>query len=249
MRVFSEAGEQPISFDAATLNLPETCGFNLDLAVINLLEEMKKKRSPRKPQLVDAYVKLKTDLGVRPTYLDYHLKADADSRSIKQEFGSYPGLLAYAGELSATELDVFEINRKWIQEATGTSMTKSYKMVVLHYMLSRGQNNWLDPVTPEQIAAYFHQYLTEKDYRINTDFSDKQGKELRIYSEKKITSLLTRMPLSKWSGSSKGLITFKDNLFTIHVTPLPEHAEILYGWTKEICDYRLHAYFERKSGV
>ena len=145
MRVFTEDGEQPKSLNAAALNLPETCDFRLDLAVVNLLEEMKRKRSPRKQQLVDAFLKLKTDLGVRPTYLDFHLKADADSRSIKQEFGSYPGLLAYAGELSDIELDAFERYKKWIQEATGTGMTKSYKMIVLHYMLSRGQDNWLNP--------------------------------------------------------------------------------------------------------
>lgn len=249
MRVFTEDGQQPKSLDAATLNLPSTCNFKLDLAVINLLEEMKKKRSPRKQQLVDAYVKLKTDLGVRPTYVDFHLKADADARAIKQEFGSYPGLLAYAGELSEIEQHAFEANKQWLQEVTGTGMNKSYKMVVLHYMLSRGQDNWLNPATPEQIAPYFHQYLTEKDYRINTDFSDIQGQELRIYNEKKITSLLTRMPLSKWSGSSKGLITFEDGVFTIHVTPLPEHAEIVYQWTREICAYRLHSYFERKGNL
>ncbi len=55
------------------------------------------------------------------------------------------------------------------------------------------------------------------------------------------------MPLSKWSGSSKGLITFEENLFTIHLEPLPEHAEMIYHWTKETCAYRLHSYFERKS--
>jgi hypothetical protein len=57
-------------------------------------------------------------------------------------------------------------------------------MIVLHYMLSRGQDNWLTPVTPAQIAPYFHRYFTEKDYRIRIDFSDQQGKELRTYNEK-----------------------------------------------------------------
>ena len=108
MRVFTEDGEQPTSLKSTALNLPENCDFRLDLAVVNLLEEMKRKRSPRKQQLVDAFSKLKTDHGVRPTYLEFHLKANADSRSVKQEFGSYPGLLAYAGELSDIELDAFE---------------------------------------------------------------------------------------------------------------------------------------------
>ncbi|MBO0589242.1 hypothetical protein [Sporosarcina sp. E16_8] len=217
--------------NSIALHLPKNCDLRLDLAVINLLEERNRKRSPRKQKLVDAFLKLKTDQGLRPTYLEFHLKADADSRFIRQEFGSYPGLLAYAGELSDIELDVFE----------------RYKMIVLHYILSRGQDNWLTPVTSKQIAPYFHRYFTEKDYRIRTDFSVQQGKELRTYNEKKITSLLTRMPLSYWSGSSKGLVTFQDNVFTIRVTPLAEHAEILFRWTEEICDYRSHAYFERKS--
>ena len=248
MRVFSEDGEQPKSLDAATLNLPTTCGFELDLAVVNLLKEMKKKRSPRKQQLVDAFMKLKTELGTRPTYLEFHLKADADARIIRQEFGSYPGFLQYAGELNEAEQQAFESNKGWLQEVTGTGMNKSYKMVVLHYLLSKGQENWLNPVTPAEIAPFFHEYLTAKDYRIHVDFSDKQGKELRNYNEKKIISLLTRMPLSKWSASSKGMITFVENIFTIHINPLPEYAKIVYEWTRETCAYRLHQYFERKSG-
>lgn len=84
MRVFTDDEEQPKSLDTTTLNLPNTCDFKLDLAVVSLLEEMKKKRSPRKQQLIDAYFKLKTDLGVRPTYLDYHLKANADARGINK---------------------------------------------------------------------------------------------------------------------------------------------------------------------
>lgn len=247
MRVFTENNEPPKKLDATTLKLPESCSFNLDLAVVNLLEEMKRKRSPRKQQLVDALLALKTELGTRPTYLEFHLKADVDARIVKQEFGSYPGFLLYAGELTEAEQKAYELNKQWLQEVTATAMNKSYKMVVLKYMLTKGRKYWLNPVTPEEIAPYFHRYLTEKDYRRNADFSDKQGKELKDYNEKKIISLLTRMPLSKWSGSSKGMITFQDNLFTIYVTPLSEHAEMIYRWTNETCAYRLHSYFERKS--
>lgn len=55
------------------------------------------------------------------------------------------------------------------------------------------------------------------------------------------------MPMTKWSGSSKGLISYVDRLFTIHVNPLVEHQELIYSWTKDICDYRLHTYFGRKA--
>jgi hypothetical protein len=42
----------------------------------------------------------------------------------------------------------------------GTSQHNIAGFLALHYMLSRGQDNWLDPATPEQIAPYFHHYLT-----------------------------------------------------------------------------------------
>lgn len=247
MRVFTEDGKQPKSLDSIALQLPKNCDFKLDLAVVNLLEVMKQKLSPRKQQLVDAFFKLKTDLGSRPTFLDYHLKANADSRSIRQEFGSYPAFLAYANELNKLELDVFESYKNWFKEATKTSMTKSYKMIVLSSMLSKGQEDWLDSITPIQVAPYFHHYLTSKDYRLNIDFTANQKEELLIYNEQKIASLVARMPMSKWRNSSDGLISFNDNTFTIQLSPLLQHEENLYNWTKELCDYRLHVYFERKS--
>lgn len=92
--------------------LAQTREEDYDKALV-VLEEMKKKRSPRKQQLVDAYVKIKTDLSMRPTHIDYHLKAGADARAIKQEFGSYLGLLAYAAEISEIEQDAF-VEMEWL---------------------------------------------------------------------------------------------------------------------------------------
>jgi hypothetical protein len=73
----------------------------------------------------------------------------------------------------------------------------------------------LDPITAEEAALYFHHYQTAKEYRIRTDLSDKQGKNLRLYNEGKIATLIAQMPMTQWSASSKGLITYEDNLFTI----------------------------------
>jgi hypothetical protein len=65
-------------------------------------------------------------------------------------------------------------------------MAKSYKMVALKYMLSRGVDNWLDPITPEEVAPFFHKYLTEKEYRRRIDFSDKGAKQMWDYNKKRL---------------------------------------------------------------
>ncbi|MCQ6277607.1 hypothetical protein JMM81_22410 [Bacillus sp. V3B] len=126
-------------------------------------------------------------------------------------------------------------------------MSKSYKMVLLKVMLDRGVDQWFQPITPSEAALTFHHYLTEKEYRKRIDLSDKAGKQLWEYHEDKISKLISRMPMTKWSGSSKGLIAFENSVFQLHFDIVEEDREILYQWTKEICEYRLHQYFERRD--
>ncbi|QKX50032.1 DEAD/DEAH box helicase family protein [Planococcus glaciei] len=240
--------EKPKGSKAIQPLVPVGCEFNLDLQVIDLLEEMRRKRAPRKEALVMAYRELKKEMGSRPRYLEFHLHANADSKTVKQEFGSYFGMLSYAGELTEEEKDVWLKYKHWLLEVEKTGMVKSYKMVVLSYMLSKGENKWLEPITPEEAAPFFHRYLTEKDYRMNIDFSDAQGKRLREYDQKKIADLVSLMPMTKWSGSVKnGIVAFEDGTFLFKLQPSDEENECLYRWTGEIAEYRLHAYFERKS--
>ncbi|MFC4713428.1 DEAD/DEAH box helicase family protein [Planococcus dechangensis] len=228
--------------------VPVSCDFHLELEVVNLLEELRKKRAPRKQAMILAYRELKLELGRRPTYLEFHLQGKADSRAVKQEFGSWFGLLAYAAELNADEIEVWTKHQNWFLEVEKTGMNKSYKMVVLSYMLSKGAGDWLEPITPVEAGPYFHQFLTEKQYRMNADLNDAQGKKLRDYDEKKVANLIKRMPMTKWSGSAKdSLVAFDSGRFSLNLMPNDEHQRILYEWTHEIADYRLHAYFERKA--
>ena len=247
LSVFDKTGKAGASNPIEPL-VPAACEFNLDTQVIDLLKELNKKRAPRKEAVVLAYKELKRELGRRPTYLEFHLHANTDSKIVKQEFKSWFGLLAYAGELDELEQDVWLKHKDWLIEVERTGMSKSYKMVVLSYMLSKGEGHWLDPITPQEAAPYFHQYLTEKDYRLKTDFSDEQGKRLREYNEKAVSDLIARMPMTKWSGSAKdNLVTFSEEGFRFNLLLDSLESKTIYEWTKEIADYRLHSYFERKT--
>ncbi len=240
-------GEERVKAPSSVPQVPENCFIDFEMEVIQLLDELRKKRQPRKEQLRHAYFVLKQELGKRPTYLELHLYGNADSKNYKQDFKSFAGFLFWANELTDFEKEVFKTYETWLQEVERTVMNKSYKMVVLSYMLSRARDQWTNPVTPEEVAPFFHQYLTEKEYRKRIDFSDKQGKNLWDYDETKVAKLIADMPMTKWSGSSKGLLSFEDGVFKMEFDVAEEHNEVLYEWTKEICEYRLHAYFERKE--
>ncbi|MFA9556731.1 DEAD/DEAH box helicase family protein [Evansella sp. AB-rgal1] len=239
--------EERIKSSELVPQVPESCIIDFDLEVINLLDELRKKRQPRKEQLRHAYMELKQELGRRQTYLELHLHGNAKTKEYKDQFKSYAGFLYWAEELDEHEEEVFKANEPWLKEVEGTGMSKSYKMVVLSYMLSRGVEHWLDPVSPAEAAPYFHRYLTEKEYRKRIDFSDKQGRSLWEYDESKVAKLIATMPMTKWSGSSKGLLSFEDNIFKVEFDVIEEHNEKLFEWTKEICEYRLHGYFERRN--
>ncbi|MBO8173102.1 MAG: DEAD/DEAH box helicase family protein [Bacillaceae bacterium] len=227
--------------------VPENCVIDLDTHAIQLLEELARKKQPRKEKLRHAYFELKQELGYRPTYLELHLHGKADSKEYRQKFKSYPGFLYWAEELDEEEIRAFKSYEPWFVEVERTAMTKSYKMIVLLYMLNRGPDHWLERVSPDEVAPFFHQYLTEKEYRKRIDFSDRSSRKLWDYDRDKVSRLVATMPMTKWSGSSGGLITFEDDVFRIHLDVALEDRKYVYDWTKQICEYRLHTYFERKE--
>ena len=247
-QVFTEGTELPAKISAATFTEPSYFEFHFETALIDLLEAMKQ-NEPIQQRLLNAYFELKTELGHRPTYLEYHLKANEDAKAIQQKFKTYPVLLDYANDLSELEKEVLEQYKDWLIEVNRTGMTKSYKMILLKYMLTRGPSNWYAPVTPNEVAPFFHAYLMEKPYRRDADLSDKQGKLLRVYDEEKMAKLIATMPMTKWRGSSKGLFVFEGGVFALQIEVEKEHEDVLFGWVQEICEYRLHLYFEKKTPI
>lgn len=227
--------------------VPANCEIHFDIGVIDLFREMSLKRQPRKEKLLHAFLKLKMELGRIPTYLELHLHGRENSRDYKQEFKSYVGFLDWANQLSEEEKEVLQEYQAWIQEVESTNMTKSYKMVVLLYMLERGEGDWSKPLTPQEAAPFFHQYFMEKEYRKNVDFSDGSSKKLWDYDEDKVSKLIADMPMTKWSGSSTGLISFINGVFSLSFGINEKDSPTLYRWTREICLYRLNVYFERKT--
>ncbi|QQE80525.1 DEAD/DEAH box helicase family protein [Alicyclobacillus sp. SO9] len=226
---------------------PRNCEFHLDPQVIDLIREMSGKRRPRKERLFGNYREVKRVLGHRPSYLELHLHGSSDVKAYRQEFGSYVGFLEWADELSDDEQTVFQDYQPWLREVESTVMTKSYKMIVLLAMLHRGTEQWTEPVAPIDVAPFFHQYLMDKEYRKRLDFSEKTLKLLWDYDESGVSRLIATMPMAKWARSSKGLVTFEGGIFRLAFEVKSDDRLLLHKWTLQVCEYRLHWYFERKA--
>ncbi|WP_240420481.1 DEAD/DEAH box helicase family protein [Paenibacillus periandrae] len=248
LRLFASEGEaKGTAKEPVIPSVPVGCELHLETAVINLLDELSRKKLPHRERLHRSFLDLKNELGRIPTYLELHLYGRSNSWEYRNEFGSYVGFLQWAECLTKEEEEAYYQYEAWIRDVERTVMTKSYKMIVLLYMLERGSEHWAESVTSKEVAPFFHGYLMEKEYRRRIDFSDKDSKRLWEYNETGVSQLIERMPMTKW-GSAKGNMTrFEDGVFSLRIEPAHEHRSILYRWTKEICLYRLHHHFERKE--
>ena len=170
-----------------------------------------------------------------------------DGSLFKQEFKSYFAFLQWADELTDKEREVFQRYEEWFYEVERTLMNKSYKMVLLLAMLERGAENWMKPISDVEVALFFHHYLMEKEYRRKIDFSDKSSKALWDYDEKKVATKVRTMPMEKWSGDSRGIVGLENGVFSVLFDVFEEDQAVLFDFTKRICEFRLHWFFERKG--
>lgn len=165
--------------------LPEQCDLNLDTKVVSLLDEMRRKKQPRKEMLKRDFVAVQQELGRRPSYLDLHLLGDLTSSSYRQEYGSYVHFLQSYDELNVDESKIVDTYSDWIKEVEKTSMARSYKMVVLLSMLQRGTKAWAEPITSSESAKAFSAFYLEKEYRFREFSTDKTTSNHWIYDRTK----------------------------------------------------------------
>ncbi|MFD1039355.1 DEAD/DEAH box helicase family protein [Virgibacillus byunsanensis] len=226
--------------------VPSSCAIHFETEVINLLEEMRKKRSSRKERMYLNYLNVKEHVGKRPSYEEVHKYGTSNSKEYKQAFGGYFAFLNEYGELSHHEAKVYQKHYRWLKKVENEMMNKSYKMVVLQFLLNKGPSDWLKPVTPEEVAPYFHQFFMEKNYRKEKDFSNKNTKKLWNYDKAKVAKLVADMPMSKWVSKDE-LVYFKENQFGVNFDVSESDQIILHEMTSEVCAYKMQVYFERKG--
>ncbi|WP_392455305.1 DEAD/DEAH box helicase family protein [Chryseomicrobium aureum] len=227
--------------------LPMDCEIHLDTQVVDLVQHMIRKYRKPKDVLLSHYYELKADLGRRPTYLEFHLQTPVDTLSIRREFGSYFNLIQEAGDLSTHEERILRDYQAWLVEVEKTSMTKSYKMTLLHCMLQRGPSEWYKPILAEEVAQCFYEFLWGKKFRRDIDFTPAQQIKFSRFDQQKVAKHVEDNPMKFWSGKVDGLVRFENKEFWFDFDVAAEDQEILFQWTKEICEFRLHWYFERKA--
>ncbi|MFD1434144.1 DEAD/DEAH box helicase family protein [Kroppenstedtia eburnea] len=246
LKLFGELNRKNGKTEFAPSALPDICEFELDTQAIDFIARYHEQMPLRKRRLMNSYHDVKQKLGRRPEYLELHLHGWEDVRGYKQEWGSFPEfLLDVEEELSDKERSIIMTYKDLIRDVERTAMSRSYKMVLLKCMLERGPAKWAHPITARDVAPFFYQYLADAPYRKQKDLTTQTLKG--GYREKAVSQLIQTMPMNKWAGSSKGIFGKEGDAFYVEGYQ-SIHSVELHRFISEICEYRLHAYFERGTG-
>lgn len=215
---------------------PPGCVIEFDTRALELIHRLRQP-SQRKLRLIEQYEQIKYELGRRPSYVEIG-EYVAVPQGYKQEWGSYVGFLKEHQELSDEEIEAYDANRELIEQVEKTIMNRSYKMVVLLGMLERGGKRWMEPITAEEVAPFFYEYLHAEKYR---ELKDAQGKVFENgYNESKIGALLIKQPFSKMGYPFE----YNENKKTLSIqTNLTTNSINIKIWIKDIVLYRINNYF------
>jgi len=212
--------------------LPPGCEVTYDLEAVEILRGLL--RAPSAGDAVEEYYRdFRDRLGERPTALETFQEGYI-TRSIRPRYGSWFGFVGEMGDLSEEERRALDAAGDFLGELDITSMSKSYKMVVLLAMISEGR--FPGQINLAELAAGVKR-IAEKSAPLKADFGD----VLQDLTE--LRQMLVRNPIAAWCRS--GYFEFKDGVFRSTIRIEEESREVVQGLTRELVDWRLAEYLRR----
>ncbi|MCG2579832.1 MAG: DUF3427 domain-containing protein [Marinobacter sp.] len=215
------------------LELPDGCFINYDLEVIDFLKGLDQRGAEKD------YQALKDTLGRRPTLTEYY-HFGASLTQTRKQHGSWFGLLNDVGDLTEIEAILLVEQERFLVEVETTSMTKSFKMILLEAFQQLG--GWRQaPELPE---------LAQESWRI-LKRRPKLFKEL-AESVQDVDGLSSQWlqywkknPVDHWTNKAPPLFQIDEGRFTPTFAVQAGQLETFEQMVQELIDYRLASYEAR----
>lgn len=230
---FRQLAEFSRRAEKGDLELPDGCFVNYDLEIINFLKGLDQKGSEKDYQM------LKNTLGRRPTLTEYY-HFGANIKKARKQYGSWFDFVMYMGDLEDAEAKLLEENKGFLIEVETTSMTKSFKMILLEAFQSLG--GWKNGVDLKDLAneswkalrrrPNFYQEISESARALSGD-----SKEWQRYWKKN--------PVDHWTNKSPELFLLEDGKFSSSFLIDSEESYVFSQMVQETIDYRLASYEAR----
>jgi len=240
--------------------LPAGCVLDVEVEAKRLLEQF----LPRgRGAVVEAYRALRAELGRRPTPTEL-LHAGYLPLTVSADHGSWFEFCGSEGDLSADEQAAATAAPapQWLKMLQTTSLTKSYKMVVLRVLLDHDAL-W-DGMAISELATACRQFL-ESHPALRAELAEivspksplrEQGDSgsapppspSMLEDDPAFTAYWLKWPLSRWMDEQSGRRWFvrRGDRFVADFPVAAEHRPAFESLTGELVDYRLAHYSQSR---
>ena len=230
------------------LLLPKGCFVNFDLQAIAFLDELSKPSG-----VIEQYMQLKHRLNeeedqsagmqsVRPSLSEF-ARSGARLQDMRREFGSWFEMVRAAGDLSPDETHVLANHLELLETVESTSMTKSFKMVLLRTFAENG--GFASGVEVSELSARSKEFFARRPdlrYDLKESF-----RALENVPPKAFEKYWLGNPVRAWTGSGatdsgRALFNMQGSRFEYANTVANQDLTALHNMIEELVSYRLLRY-------
>ncbi|HKJ76965.1 MAG TPA: DUF3427 domain-containing protein, partial [Gammaproteobacteria bacterium] len=221
------------------LELPAGCFVNYDLQIIEFLKQLDTQG------FENEYDALKASLGRRPTAAEMY-RAGVSMSRLRQQHGPWWRFVESQEDLETNEQQCLQRHDAFLKEVEVTSMTKSFKMVLLEALLEL--DGFRQPPTVEVLARQSQEVFRRRRPLIPDIHQDLR--DIDEVDARRWTKYWQANPINAWIGGNKqndGKAWFRvsEGRFQPNFEVDDQHADTLATMVQELVDYRLAAYQNR----
>jgi hypothetical protein len=226
-------------------DLPDGCLLDVELNAKDVLRQF---LPEGRNAGIEGYRAIRDELGHRPTMLEVFSRGFLP-RTICAGEGSWFSFVEQEGDLSKEEPAAVSEFGDWFRMLETTSLTKSYKMVVLRVLLDEGQ--LFDGVDLHEFGIACRRYMQNHKVLRRDLAGDDHAVDHKAADNQEWTKWWIKWPISRWLRSQRGRkwFTREGDLFRFNVACPKRLQTSLESLTEELVDWRLAAYAKSRRLV
>ncbi|MDA1054107.1 MAG: DEAD/DEAH box helicase family protein [Planctomycetota bacterium] len=231
--------------DGAPPELPAGCLLDVELDAKDMLREfLPKGRNAG----IEGYRALRDELGRRPTMLEVFSRGFLP-RTIGAEQGSWFAFVETEGDLSEEEREAVAAFNDWCKTLEATSLTKSYKMVVLRVLLD--EEVFFEGIDLFTFSAACRRFMQNHEVLRRDLDGERHAVDHATAEDREWAKWWIKWPIDRWLDVQNGKTWFTRNgdTFRLNVECPGRLKRVLESLTEEIVDWRLAAYAKSRRLV
>lgn len=223
---------------AGSYDLPPGCSITYELRSVDIIDSILRK--PKGAAAIETtYRDFRDRTGRRPMAVElYH--EGYNPKAVRNSHGSWFQFVEQMRDLEDTQATVLNHHRHFLSHFEITSMTKSYKILVILAMLNRGC--FPGEISISELTQEFRR-LAERSAQLRGDIGNS------LENDSKLASHIVKNPINAWTGTGAmggtAYFTYEEDVLKTSFELEGQSKEVFQEMVRELADWRLAEYLDR----